>query len=393
MAKAPYKERIPGEKRKNSINEYIAICKLLDTGNAVSIETLAHVVNMHRLQEIDKEDIRSIHIRRLRSIVKEAKLMGMIDNSSNITISKGNVVAFKGILDLYNKRGRQNMIPVNVIEFIRGNLDYSLMNQIQNWIIDEADKIGVNKTKEVILPERFISIEDSLYVGNCEQEKRRLNEEKEKLLFLSKCILQRRAVNIKYRPHFLKDNSKPDTLIFHPEYLRRVGRKWMVYGMSFSFYFAQEKEGGYKYVNLILSRIESIEESSEPYKHSGVDYNDDPFKDQMTYHSFEPQNKVKEKVVLKVRKSKMPIEGSNISVYPFERIKQEPLHYSQKTIGEDADYGYISLQVTDAHFIAPLILTWGADIEVLEPLTLRQKVTIEVENMYKNYSHATNKSD
>ena len=241
------------------------------------------------------------------------------------------------------------------------------------------------------MPERFISIEDSLYVGNNDDAKRMLNEEKELLLFLSRCILKRKAVQIRYRPHFLKDETEPDILTFHPEYLRRIGRKWMVYGMSYSQYFAQRGQREYIYVNLILSRIESIEESAETYIYSGVDYSDDPFKDQMTYHSLGARNMPKTKVVLKVKKYKAPLNESKVPIYPFERIKQEPLHHSQRVIDENENFGYISLEVTDAHLITPLLLMWGADIEVLQPSQLRQKMASEIERMYNNYKqHNTN---
>lgn len=235
------------------------------------------------------------------------------------------------------------------------------------------------------MPEKFISIEDSLYIGDNKSTKRKLNEEKELLLFISKCILKRKAVRIKYRPHFLKNEASPDILIFHPEYLRRIGRKWMVYGMSYSNYFALKNQGEYKYVNLILSRIEGIEESSETYIYSGVDYSDDPFKDQMTFHSFVVKNTEKKTVILKVKKCKVPSNDGKVPTYPFERIKQEPLHYSQRVIGEDDCFGYVSLEITDAYFITPLLLMWGADIEVLKPLQLRKKIASEIERMYKNY--------
>ena len=157
----------------------------------------------------------------------------------------------------------------------------------------------------------------------------------------------------------------------------------MVYGMSESSHFQETK-----YVNLVLSRIKHITDSDTPYTPSGVDYTDDPFKEQMTYHGFPTCSGKKEKVVLKVRKEKPGYSGTKI--YPFVRIQQEPLHYSQAAIREDKDYGYISIDITDAMFIRPILLTWGADIEVIEPSALREQMKAEIATMQAMYASKAN---
>lgn len=371
--------RKAGSKKTNTREEMLAICKALDSGTPQSLDELTTMVNKLREKNEEKlltdgDDLYGNQIRRLRLIIEEAQELGEVDDKKEIKRIDNNIVAFPGIYDLYSNRGRRNMIPEKVIEFVRGNLNYSMLNQIQNWLIDK----GNTKPKKTELPPKFISIEDSLYIGEDTTKKKVVLKEQRNLLFLAQCILNKKAVKIIYLPNSL-GGKQEDTLIFSPEYLRRIGRKWMSYGMCESKQFAQPA-----YVNLILSRIDKIEDSNAPYTPSGIDYSDDPFKDQMTYHSFVCSGN-KEKVELKVRKEK-PGYTSGTKIYPFVRIQQEPLHYSQTVIDEDSDYGYISIEVTDAQFIRPILLTWGSDLEIIAPQELREQMKSEVAAMQAMYA-------
>lgn len=361
----------------NTREEMLAICKALDSGTPQSLEELTIMVNELRKKNgekllLDGDDLYQNQIRRLRLILEEAKELGEIDDDKKIKKNKKYIVAFPGIYDLYTNRGRQNMIPGEVIEFVRGNLNYAILNKMQNWLIDGGT-----------IPYKFISIEDSLYIGEKDTDKRKEILKKQRdLLLLAKSILGKKALKITYLPNAL--GGQTDELIFSPEYLRRVGRKWMVYGMSESKQFPQPA-----YVNLVLSRIKQITDSDIPYTPSGVDYTDDPFKDQMTYHGFPvcSRKKEKEEVVLKVRKEK-PGYTEDTKIYPFVRIKQEPLHYSQTVIkeDEDEDYGYIKIDVTDAKYIRPILLTYGADIEVVKPAALREIMRKEIADLQAMYA-------
>ncbi|MBQ2434899.1 MAG: WYL domain-containing protein [Bacteroidaceae bacterium] len=378
--------RTAGSKKMNTREEMLAICKALDSGTPQSLEELLELVNGLRQgtgekRLTDESDLYGNHIRRLRLILEEAQELGEIDDEKDIERIDNNIVAFSGIYDLYVNRGRRNMIPGKVIEFVRGNINYAVLNQIQNWLLDkdedkDKDEKKPKKSKNE-LPEKFISIEDSLYIGKDEDKKRELLREQRNILLLAKSILGKKALKITYLPNAL--GGQTDELIFSPEYLRRVGRKWMVYGMS------ESKQFPPAYVNLVLSRIKQITDSDIPYTPSGVDYTDDPFKEQMTYHGFRTCSRKKEKVVLKVRKEK-PGYTSGTKIYPFVRIQQEPLHYSQAVIREDKNYGYISIDITDAMFIRPILLTWGADVEVIEPSALREQMRQEVATMQVMYA-------
>lgn len=371
--------------------EYLAICAELDTDEWVDISTLTPIIAgiriEHNVQEtkegvdnfeelILKDQIKYFkenHLKQMQKALREAKKAGLIDDrKKSIKLNGDKVKGYKGLQDDYMLRPKKERISKEGIEIVRGSLNFSILSQIQEWVTDRIDQ------KEKV-PPYFISIEDSLY-GTYNNDGKSLTLEQKHLSRLSYSIIYKKAVKITYLPNAL-GGKQPDELTFSPEYLRRVGRKWMVYGMSKSKQFPQPA-----YVNLVLGRIEKVTESNAPYTPSGVDYTDDPFKDQITYHGFSVCSGKLEKVVLKVRKEK-PGYTSGTKIYPFVRIQQEPLHYSQTVIRrEDKDYGYISIEITDAMFIRPILLTWGADIEVIEPAALREQMRQEIATMQVMYA-------
>lgn len=320
------------------------------------------------LQRLVKEIVKDGYIGKNGELIDESKAISYEDNW---------VKGFDGLLDLYLLRVRNSRIEKRVTEVIQGCLNYSLVSQIQEWIKEREDELRYNEGELDKLPEYVISLDDSLY----ESGSRELISEQRILSRLAYCIIFRKAVTILYNPHFL--NGKSDTLIFSPEHLRRVGYKWMVYGISKSDYY-----GTSKYVNLIINRIVQIRESNETYIASGVDYSD--FKNQMTFHSFTVARQNLDTVRLKVVKQRIK-SGVSEAIYPFTRIQQEPLHASQQVIEseETEDFGVVELQIKDADFIYPMLLSWGADIEVLAPESLRQKMQSEIiamRDLYNNKS-------
>lgn len=388
--------------------EYLAICAKLDSDEWVDISTLAPIIadirvkynvqetkkSLDNFEEMELNDqIKYLKDQRIKQLLKDLKLAkdaGLIDEHKSIEHPKGTNMykGYKGLLDDYMLRLRNEWISKEGIEIVRGNLNFSILSQIQGWVTDRMDQ-------EEEVPSYIISIEDSLY-DNHSSDKGTLTLEQKHLSRLSYSIIYKKAVKITYLPNAL-GGKQLDELTFSPEYLRRVGRKWMVYGMSKSARFTNDENTGL-YVNLVVARIKTIKDSKEPYQESGVDYSDDPFKDQMTYHSFplvkKGERRKLQEVVLKVRKQK---DGyvKNSYIYPFERIKQEPLHYSQRVIEEkeyadygiskEDGYGYIVLNVTDAPYIRPLLMTWGADLEVMSPPELRKSMADEIEAMQVMY--------
>ncbi len=391
--------------------EYMIICEMLDSGNPVHIEDIACKVGSIMPKIIDKKHPHVEHIQ--NDLIKLAKklqdkgyvgsgnegtwknalqylyekrlkpLSKLINRPNAITYKHPYVTGIKGILDLYLQRDRNTRITKSGVDPIRGCLNFTLVSQMQEWLKERGHELEIEHGNSEDLPEYIISLDDSIYRSGSKEQ---IAEHKH-LSRLVYCIINKIAVKITYRPHFLEGAS--DTLIFHPEYLCRNGNKWMAYGLSCS-----EHMGTTQYVNIVVNRIDDIEECDAEFEPSGVDYSEDPFKDQMTYHSFvvdKQRNMKLQRVLLRVKKRRLQRRyPSNTYAYPFERIKQEPLHHSQRVVEpEDArdgnQYGYITLDVKDADFISPLLLPWGSDIEVLQPERLRNKIRREIAAMYEAY--------
>lgn len=81
--------------------------------------------------------------------------------------------------------------------------------------------------------------------------------------------------------------------------------------------------------------------------------------------------------VLKIR-----LKVSN-ALLPF--IETKPLHGSQKIISTEEDSSIIEIQVYDTHELKSLILSYGHDMEVLEPKLLRDEISDEIRKMDEKY--------
>lgn len=379
--------------------ELLLICEMLDTNRGVEVERILERLNeAHRQKtlqkgkvvvDITKGELNSNYLKALRQMVKEEPMLA----DKSISIDGDKVYGFKGLLEFYENRGRANAIPKRVIEFIRGNLNYALLNQIQNYLIERSEAME-RSTKTQELPHPFISLDESCF-PETQDEIEALQREQKMLEEVAYNILYKRPIAIEYRPIANGREGIVDRLIFHPEYLRRIGPKWIIYGMSRSEHMQEQGlQSDFVYVNIVLNRIVKITPiDNMEFMPSGIDYTTDPFKDQMTYHSYYVGTDTpKERVLLRVRKRKYGHNG--LTIHPFERILLEPLHHSQRIVEEDHNYGTISLEVTDAIHIWSILLQWGSDIEVLAPQSLRRRISNEVKRLNAMYNgHHENRGD
>lgn len=86
-----------------------------------------------------------------------------------------------------------------------------------------------------------------------------------------------------------------------------------------------------------------------------------------------PEDEV-EQVVLKVQEQMVPY------------IRTVPIHHSQKILKEEADMLLIELRVITNPELEREILSYGEQLEVVEPLHLRKKIRERAEKLMKKYS-------
>lgn len=166
-------------------------------------------------------------------------------------------------------------------------------------------------------------------------------------------IKNQSTLSISYQS-FKKDTE--ETYTIHPYYLKQFNNRWFLFGLN--------EEFGLQ--NLALDRIKAIELSELKYipneSYDFVEY----FEDIVGVTNY--QEVAVEKIVLEFSAHRLPY------------IISKPIHGSQKTKENKV---YLELK-PNKEFIS-LLLSFGADLSVLKPESLRLSLIEEIEKMKNNY--------
>ena len=182
----------------------------------------------------------------------------------------------------------------------------------------------------------------------------------ENLSVLYNYIVNKQVLKISYQ-HFTQGEM---VHIMHPYYLKQYNNRWFLFGIT-----EQNKE---VLTNLALDRIANIELADTPYiPNTSFDFEE--YFDDVVGVSV-PRSGEPEKVVLKISEKQ----------YPY--IKTKPLHPSQAEL--DKDNRIIQLDVFLTWELESLILSYGDDIEVIEPISLRERIQKRVKNLLEIYNCA-----
>ncbi len=170
-------------------------------------------------------------------------------------------------------------------------------------------------------------------------------------------ILHKQILAVKYQGF---RQFEPTVYIIHPYHLKQYNNRWFLFGLN---------EGTGYIQNLALDRIVQIDQqksSCTSFKDPNIDF-DDYFFDIIGVTNL--KDKPVEHVVLKVSANRLPY------------VLSKPLHGSQRYKDE-----LIYLNVKVNNELESLILSFGKDIEVLEPLALRESIKGIVNDIQKNYN-------
>ena len=182
----------------------------------------------------------------------------------------------------------------------------------------------------------------------------------ENLSVLYNYIVNKQVIKISYQ-HFTQGEM---VHIMHPYYLKQYNNRWFLFGIT-----EQNKE---VLTNLALDRIANIELADTPYiPNTSFDFEE--YFDDVVGVSV-PRSGEPEKVVLKISEKQ----------YPY--IKTKPLHPSQAEL--DKDNRIIQLDVFLNWELESLILSYGDDIEVIEPISLRERIQKRINNLLEIYNCA-----
>jgi len=177
---------------------------------------------------------------------------------------------------------------------------------------------------------------------------------------LHNAITNRCVLEIEYQS--FKTNTSTFFTI-HPYHLKQYNNRWFLFGLN---------ELRNQITNVPLDRICSLKESQIPYRlNETIDFNE-YFEDVLGVSI--PTNEVPQKVILKIDKQ----------LWPY--IKTKPIHGSQKLKEEAEEFTIIELDLYLNYELEAVILSRGEQIEVLEPISFRDKIKGRIENMVNSYS-------
>ena len=202
---------------------------------------------------------------------------------------------------------------------------------VQEMIPVLKDRLGLDhQSKEVIGLESNIDLKGIEYLSQ-----------------LYDAIINEQVLEVEYQDF---KSDEPFTLTFHPYYLKQYNNRWFVFGLN-------EKESIPTW-NLALDRIENLSQRQGEYRKCDIDWND-YFYDIIGVTRY--QNREPETVVLEFTKEMAPY------------VETKPLHPTQKTEWK-GDKLVVSIEVIPNYELESLILSYGATVEIVSPIGLRNEI-------------------
>ena len=162
-------------------------------------------------------------------------------------------------------------------------------------------------------------------------------------------IVHKRVLSITYQSFY---REKPETYEYHPYFLKQYNNRWFLFGLN------ADKN---KITNYPLDRILNIAILDTAYIEKDEDLDMEEYFDEIIGVTF-PKEEEKRKVaniVLKFHKD----------LYPY--IKNKPFHYTQHSYDDECK---ITFKVIPNIELTSLILSYGSQVEVLEPQSLRDEI-------------------
>lgn len=188
------------------------------------------------------------------------------------------------------------------------------------------------------------------------------NERLKGLEFLGElidCTIRHQPLNILYRTF----SGQESEAVFHPYYLKQYNSRWFLLGL-------QEGYEGDSVTNKALDRIVRFSPAQVPFiPNKRIDF--DSYFDDIVGVTIPDDYPEAEKVVLKFDPARFPY------------VVNKPIHSSQVISDEDART--VELTVRPNKELESVIFSFGAQVEVLQPLWLRRQMGDKLEELVRNY--------
>ena len=171
-------------------------------------------------------------------------------------------------------------------------------------------------------------------------------------------IVEKKVLTIRYQPF---QSSEVSEWLIHPYYLKQFNSRWFLFGYNPAFETIS---------NLALDRIQSFEVVHVPFASSKVDF-ETYFED--VYGVTISSDSQLTKLVLKASPSLAPY------------ILTKPIHGSQKRLSLSEEGLLFSIEVFPNYELEKNILSFGEELILLEPKSLRDKLQDRIFKMIQKY--------
>lgn len=175
---------------------------------------------------------------------------------------------------------------------------------------------------------------------------------------LFNAILNKTPLHIEYSTFHKGSHS----WVIHPYYLKQYNNRWFLIGLN---------NDEYRNITTVaLDRIQSMEQANVPYIENNVIEDFDDYFYDIVGVSF-PVDKTVKEVILK------------FSEHRFPYITAKPIHGSQRVSNEEARE--ITLKLIPNKELEAILLSFGNDVEVVEPQSLREAIANKIKESYEKY--------
>ena len=178
------------------------------------------------------------------------------------------------------------------------------------------------------------------------------------LSILFEAIVNKQTLKITYCPF----NKSPYITTVHPYYIKQYNGRWFLFGLSINGIFQNIS-------NMALDRIQDIQFSLEQYI-PNHEYNFEEYFEDIIGVT-KSANDIAVKISLRFSSHRLPY------------VLSKPMHESQRN--SRANEGIIELEVIPNKEFYQRLLSFGSDIEVLEPQFVREEMTKNAQKLYELY--------
>lgn len=177
---------------------------------------------------------------------------------------------------------------------------------------------------------------------------------------LHQAILEQQSLLVEYKPYHHKE---PNQWVVHPYHLKEYNNRWFLLAKSHEMQYV---------MTLALDRLLDYKIAEEPHQpYEGLDFRE-RYKNVLgvtiPQEQLEPQS-----IVLRFNKDR------------GQYVKTKPIHHSQRIIQETECHIDISLCLILNKELVSMLLRFGASLQILSPLELKQQVLDELNRWLQLY--------